>query len=380
MNAPQQTELGRLHAGTALMKGPLKDARHLPGEIYTSEGIAALEKARIFTKRWLAIARVEDVPKPGDYVTHTIAGEPVIVSRANETDIAVFRNACLHRGVEVATGSGNTRVHRCPYHSWAYNPAGDLVGAPWAKESGHDLSSYRLAPLKSAVWRGWVFVNFDADAAPFEEFIAPMEDELWYYQTGQCRVAFRKVIDLDCNWKFVMENLLDFYHAMTVHMASFATQYKFRSGDVPMKLLPDGAVNAVFGSDMRENFPFIYPELPWIKGRTDFVSGKAALFPNLNLFVNQESIRTSTFWPIAPGRMRLVMSFLLPEETFKVPDFDIKLEKYRRQIDTIVSEDSAVLLALQRAAGSEGYKPGPMVNMEIGMQHIIRNYLEVMGL
>ncbi len=53
-------------AGIDNARMPLAEATHLPSDIYTSAEIFELEKERIFKKDWLAVARVEEIEKPGD--------------------------------------------------------------------------------------------------------------------------------------------------------------------------------------------------------------------------------------------------------------------------------------------------------------------------
>src|SRR5205823_5796742 len=124
------------------------DARHLPGEIYTSEEIAALEKARIFIRHWLCVGRVEELPNPGDYLTTRIAGEPIVIAR-DKSRVVAYLNMCLHRGVEIAAGCGHADEFLCPYHSWCYDVGGQLTGAPYMKQSTADLSDKRLPRLRS---------------------------------------------------------------------------------------------------------------------------------------------------------------------------------------------------------------------------------------
>ncbi len=47
---------------------PLDEATHLPSYIYTSDEVFELEKDQIFKQDWLAVARVEEIEKPGDYM------------------------------------------------------------------------------------------------------------------------------------------------------------------------------------------------------------------------------------------------------------------------------------------------------------------------
>ena len=91
---------------------PLDEATHLPSDIYTSVEIFELEKDKIFKKDWLAVARVEEIEKPGDYMTFDIVGEPIIVARNADGEINAFYNVCVHRGTELASGAGNIKTFR----------------------------------------------------------------------------------------------------------------------------------------------------------------------------------------------------------------------------------------------------------------------------
>ena len=85
----------------------------MPGYIYTSEEIYRREKDKIFMKDWLCIARVEEVEKPGDYLTFTVMDEPLIIARATDGTVNAYRNSCAHRGLVVAKGSGNATGFTC---------------------------------------------------------------------------------------------------------------------------------------------------------------------------------------------------------------------------------------------------------------------------
>ena len=102
----------RLARDIAATKAPINRARHLPGYMYTSEDVYALEKEKIFMRDWLCVARVEEIENPGDYMTFRLMNEPFIVARAADGSINAYRNSCAHRGLVVAKGvRQRQRVH-----------------------------------------------------------------------------------------------------------------------------------------------------------------------------------------------------------------------------------------------------------------------------
>ena len=117
---------------------PEVSQRHKKGEVYFSDKIASKEVEEIFMKEWLLVGRVEEVEKTGDYYTHRVADEPIVVTREKNGNIQAFANVCRHRGVQVAWNSGNTKYFSCPYHGWVY------AGCPERRGLGTGISRQRV--------------------------------------------------------------------------------------------------------------------------------------------------------------------------------------------------------------------------------------------
>ncbi len=70
------------------------------------------------------------LPEAGSYLARTAAGTPLVVVRGADGVVRGFRNACRHRGMTVAQGSGRLRNFYCRYHGWTYNLDGALRQVP----------------------------------------------------------------------------------------------------------------------------------------------------------------------------------------------------------------------------------------------------------
>ena len=70
------------------------------------------------------------LPDKGSYIARKAAGTPLLVSRGLDGVVRAFINACRHRGMQVARGSGCSRAFICPYHAWTYNLEGNLRHIP----------------------------------------------------------------------------------------------------------------------------------------------------------------------------------------------------------------------------------------------------------
>ncbi len=209
------------------MSPPLQSV--LEAEAYTSEAFFALENERLFSGSWVFAGFAHELAGAGDAVPVTVAGQPMLLLRDAEGEIRAFHNVCRHRCLKLVDAPGNVgRAIRCPYHSWAYGLDGALLAAPYfggreprAAPPGFDRGRYGLAPVRSAAWHDWIFVNPDGAAPPLEDFVAPLRDRL----DGIDLAPMRHLVTLDlgevaANWKLLMENFIEPYHVQFVHAAT----------------------------------------------------------------------------------------------------------------------------------------------------------------
>lgn len=352
------------------------DARHLPGRYYTAPDVFRQEREAIFLKRWLCVGREEELADAGDYLTLRVMGEPVLVVRDSLGRIAALSNVCRHRGVEVAHGAGNARHFSCPYHAWVYDLTGRLVGAPLMRGTNFDQSACRLPAFRADTWNRWIFVCLDAGAPPLEEAIAPFARQFDFLQPQHCRLSDKLVIDLNCNWKFACENLMDIYHVGTIHAKTFGGSYKGDKERYSFNLLPDGGFS--FFCEAAPTTPdgkLMFDMMPWIADRGPNFAALGFLGPNMNYAARSESQRMWVTWPLAEDRSRLIVYSLLPTDAFKQPDQKEKSLLVRGFLEKIVDEDRAMLESLQNGVGSRMFAPGPFARLEEPIHHMINDYL-----
>ena len=70
-------------------KAPLSEASTIPGPWYVDRRIADLEALTVFTISWQVVGRVDQVTKPGQFVTATVAGEPIVAVRGSDDQFAL---------------------------------------------------------------------------------------------------------------------------------------------------------------------------------------------------------------------------------------------------------------------------------------------------
>ena len=362
------------------MRAPVAKAHHAPGAIYASPEIFAREAEVYFMHDWLCVGRVEELAAPGDYFTMRIVGEPIIVSRTRDGALNACYNMCVHRGVEVAQGKGNTRSFKCPYHGWVYGLDGQLTGAAHMKESeGFDPKACRMRPLQIDVWRGCIFVNFDLTAAPLSRRMMEFEADFAHLGFEKCRMGNRIELDLACNWKFVHENLMDFYHVGVLHAGSFGAKFSWR--DEAVKAKADGGLTIFY--DAAPPTPGgkpLLPKLPWLEDKPHSFACTGYLAPNLTFFGRIDCLRPMIAWPESESRTRVVVYHLFPEAVFERPDIEQVLKVYADYQVLVLEEDRMMIESMQLAMSSPAYRPGRMSALETPLHNFLAGYFERMGL
>ena len=109
----------------------MEPVRTLPAWTYRSASFYGAEQEAIWRREWLLAGHVGDLRRPGDYLTASVAGEPLLVIRGQDGELRAFSNVCRHRAARVADRAGNCgKALRCPYHGWTYGLDGRLMGVP----------------------------------------------------------------------------------------------------------------------------------------------------------------------------------------------------------------------------------------------------------
>lgn len=183
------------------------------------------ERRAIFDRCWLYVGHESEVSQPHDFRTRDVGGRPVVMTRDADGELHVLINTCPHRGMEVESRpEGNGRFLKCFYHGWTFDTAGRLVAM--RDEDGYgeywDRSSVCLPrPPHVDRYRGFVFLNWDPDAGPLDEYLGharPIIDLVAdQSEDGMDVVGGSHLYSMRANWKLLVENSFDQYHAMTTH-------------------------------------------------------------------------------------------------------------------------------------------------------------------
>lgn len=357
---------------------PTSQAQHAPADIYTSEEIYRLEKERIFMKEWLCVGREEEIPNVGDYMATKVLDEPVLVVRQDPNTIVAMSNVCAHRGVELVFGKGNKKMLNCPFHGWTYGLDGRLIGAPGMREAENfELAKCSLPKIRLERWMGWIFINFDDKASPLAAHLKTFEEDFAYLRQQDCRLAIQTVSEVNCNWKLVVENLIDFYHLNVVHTTTNGRRFKKEAFKFSTRSNGGYVSEYNSGPATFSGVPVFGP-IPWLADRPENFSVSGLLPPNFTLFARIDTIHPYIIWPLGVDRSRVIVYTLLPEIYFNEPQFSERVVAYQECQARVVDEDRAMLESVQAGLRSTRYQPGRMAPIEKGVQQVLSGYIDRM--
>jgi len=337
----------------------------LPATWYHDPAHYQGELEAFWYRRWVAVAREEELAAPGDWRTVRIGTQSLVVVR-DQNELRAFHNTCRHRGSVLCTEArGNFARKRivCPYHSWTYDLAGQLVATPRRMETpDFKLGNFPLYTVRVATWGGFVFINLDRNAAPLA--LAGLDKQFERYRLGELRIGKRIVADVQANWKLLGENFSECFHCPPVHpeLCRVVTAYReagawgLRDGESA----PEYAAGAeTLTMDGTARLPAI-ATLTEAERRTIYIP--AMLPPSLFLNVHPDYVNAHMMVPTGPESVRITYDWLFEPERLPLGEAD--LQHYVALWDITNRQDARNCEWQQQGLHSREFKHGYYVPQE----------------
>jgi choline monooxygenase len=364
----------------------LDRASTIPSSWYTDNRIFELEKETVFSQSWQVAARVDQLTKPGDYVTFEIADEPIVVVRGSDNRIRAFFNACRHHAAAVMSQpQGNCPQMRCPYHGWTYSLEGQLKGTPdFAGVCDFDRANNGLIPIDVAVWDQWVFVRIDsARSESIENWLGTqLAAEFRGLELRNLKWFERRTYTIDCNWKVFVDNYLDGgYHVPHLHKGLDSvldySNYTIACGErhclqsSPIVSSSTDSLGLNSSPDFRGAPPPANPSEV-----RDVRMGERALYywiyPNFMVNCYEGVMDTNLVRPITLDQTEVIFDFYFTDVSDAVRERNLASVSVG---DRIQQEDLDICASVQRGLKSRGYDAGRLsVRREAG-EHLFHRLL-----
>jgi salicylate 5-hydroxylase large subunit len=228
---------------------PHEGATRLPYWVYSDPSLYRREQELIFQGRtWNYVALEAEVPAPGDFKRTFIGDRSVVVVRGRDGVVGVVENRCAHRGVQFCQQHlGHLNEFMCPYHQWTYDLDGTLLGVPFRRgvkgQGGmpdtFTLADHGLKRLNTSSRNGVVFASFASEIEALEDYLGDKITKLFdrVFDGRALRVLGYSRQLTPANWKLVMENIKDPYHASLLHV--FLLSFGLNRADQPNRLIID---------------------------------------------------------------------------------------------------------------------------------------------
>lgn len=374
-DAPLSEVLGALNAAA---EASFETATPIPPSVHHSTEFHRHERNAVFGREWICIGRADEIPEPGDYLTHSIAGTPVLAVRQPDGFVSGFVNACAHRfACLMPDTKGSTRRMSCRYHAWTYDLAGNLLHAPGMDmKDGFDPSQRSLKTLTTEIWEGFLYMtlaeeprtSLSAGLAPFTKNIVGR------YGMAKYRTVFRKTMSWNANWKNLIENFIESYHVPYAHKKTFALHKK------PLE-------DYVCGEES-DHYCYHYAPQPsetgggaahpnndrlegvWRRTMVDF-----CIFPCHLVTVMPDYLWYISVQPDGVGRFDVTWGAAVPPEILAdIPDHDLEkwIADFRDYMILANDEDKAVVEALHQGTAAATLPEGTLHPIERNLWQFTR--------
>ncbi|MBV9480001.1 MAG: aromatic ring-hydroxylating dioxygenase subunit alpha [Acidobacteria bacterium] len=347
-------------------RSPLPEAFTIPAPWYVDDRIADLENRTVFSKSWQVIGRTDQVSKPGDFLTFSVAGEPIVAVCGDDGTLRAFYNVCRHHAAAVASEPcGHVERLHCPYHGWNYGLDGSLKGMPeFDGVKNFERSANGLVPVRVATWEKFVLVNLDDNGESLEQFLGGIIRRIAALQVTKLHYFGSRVYDIACNWKVFVDNYLDGgYHVPHLHKGlNSVLDYK----------------HYIIENEDR----YCLQSSPMIESNEDAATGATRKgdrawyfwqYPNFMINCYRGYMDTNLVLPIDVGHCRVIFDFYFSEVASEAA------RQYNQESievgDRVQGEDLGICEAVQRGLNSRAYRAGRLsVRREAG-EHLFHRLL-----
>lgn len=362
-------EIDRVRNGINGIKGMI------PARCYYDEDLYQFEVDHILKKNWLIVGRWDEVAKVGDWITREMFGESVLIVRDKKDQVHAFLNVCRHRWARLVEGtSGNSKLLVCNFHSWTYDLDGSLRGVAVQSLPGLDKSKCKLHELRLEIWQGFIFVNFDPDAAPLAPQLAGLTALFEEYGADQFTSAGGIEYDTQWNYKFTLETGYETYHHEGVHrdlMANTAKDFH------PYKF---GEIWGTYKSGRTHGTPFPFGRPPWLaEDRAefpDYYEGNliAAIYPNAIMVLTPHRVMSiyTEYKGVKANRARTAMA-MAPWAEERDPALTQRL---REIMTTVAGQDADGCRLIQAGIESRYNRESYIHPLESQLSHYYNWYLD----
>ncbi|KAL9642284.1 hypothetical protein ABK040_007283 [Willaertia magna] len=177
-------------------------------------------------KFWYPICFSKDVTtKDKKAFTFKLLGEPFILFRTKDGKIQCLEDRCPHRSAKLSTGVINDfegkRSVECAYHGWRFAEEGKCVRIPSIESTRQEGMCKNICVSTRAVHEEfdliWVWPEKLENNNKADTSLIPRELFREEYLSNKPYVFIEGTRDINCNFSYMVDNLMDFAHVDFTH-------------------------------------------------------------------------------------------------------------------------------------------------------------------
>ncbi len=313
-------------------------AETLPPTCYTDADFYEFEKEALFTREWVCLGRASWAAAPGDWFATRIVGEPLLVARGFDGELRAMSAVCQRTAKVIASGRGHAETFPVAGSRLAYSLQGLPVGDAAA-------TTPALPRLALETWQGFVFAHFDADAPPLAPRLAAVSSVIEHWNSAAADGPLPDPAEqYPCNWKVMLENNNDGYHANKLHhgpLHDFVPSALARFPELP----PDSGGYYRFNGTLHPDASFNVTQravMPIFPGLTDEERQRvvfANVPPTLSLGFTCDLIMYFILRPDGPETHEMDFGLLFAPGAMADPAFGQRLALIRQAMAAITLQD-----------------------------------------
>ncbi len=307
-----------------------------------------------------------------------VAGRSLIVCRNKAGELRAFDNVCRHRGAQICAAGGHVaRFFQCPYHAWAYDLDGALLGTPlftpdsqvpldqrgifdMSDVKAFDKADFGLHPVRVDSFGPLVVVCLDPAARPLDDLVGDLRRRLAGYRMDEWEVSRTATYEIEANWKLVAENFMEYYHLPWVHpglvkVSPMNAHYRWQGPGTYV-----GFCTTPIASNADEGG---WQGLPAISrlNDVDAVSARfVVLFPNVALSVLPNHVFMMIMHPTSASHTSEQTFLLTNPESLDDAGSEAAIDELLQFWDSVNREDVDIVEVVQRGMANTSYTGGRM--------------------
>jgi phenylpropionate dioxygenase-like ring-hydroxylating dioxygenase large terminal subunit len=193
-------------------------------QYYFDKKIFEKEKNNVFKDNWTFFCNKKDVENHNDYVSKVIFDIPIVVHNSNG-EVKAFMNVCSHRFSLIQKEGLGNRPMVCPYHGWSYDKSGIPKGIPkkplFKNYNEQELCELKLTEYELQSCGNLYFIKINKNNTSLKDYLGEFFEEISKLSLGMNKQIDTNKIDINSNWKVIVENTLESYHVNLVHSETF---------------------------------------------------------------------------------------------------------------------------------------------------------------